>query len=206
MEQLTLGGCALTVFPTVKGLASELPELEAAWQTAKPAALALAVSPGELEGLREWDGEPFDISGWEEPYGLALRQLAGKDGVRLPPPAFHRALALADADNVPVEALDLPEEEFTVLFTKSVTTWQWFRCDRLEKRLRKRGFEAGTPQELALEMDRHLCGLTGYAAVERGREAEMAQRLRAACAERQRVLAVIELPRVAGVVDLLPQA
>ena len=204
--ELKLGDCALAIFPTVKGLASELPELEAAWQTAKPAALALAVSPGELEGLREWDGEPFDISGWEELYGLALRQVAGDDGVRLPPPALRRALVLADADNVPVEALDLPEEEFTVLFTKSVTTWQWFRCDRLEKRLRKRGFEAGTPQELALEMDRHLCGLTGYAAVERGREAEMAQRLRAACAERQRVLAVIELPRVAGVVDLLPQA
>ena len=102
MEQLTLGDCALTVFPTVKGLASELSELEAAWQTAKPAALALAVSPGELEGLREWDGEPFDISGWEELYGLALRQLAGEEGVRLPPPAFRRALALADADNVPV--------------------------------------------------------------------------------------------------------
>ena len=168
-----LGDCALTVFPTVKGLASELPELEAAWQTAKPAALALAVSPGELEGLREWDGEPFDISGWEELYGLALRQLAGEEGVRLPPPAFRRALALADADNVPVEALDLPEEEFTALFTKSISTWQWFRCDRLEKRLRKRGFEAGTPQELALEMDHHLCALSGYAAVERGREAEI---------------------------------
>ena len=204
--ELKLGDCALAIFPTVKGLASELPELEAAWAAARPQALALAVSPGELEGLREWDGEPFDISGWEELYGLALRQLAGEEGVRLPPPAFRRALTLADADNVPVEALELPEEEFTALFTKSVSPWQWFRCDRLEKRLRKRGFEAGTPQELALEMDRHLCGLTGYAAVERGREAEMARRLRAACAERQRVLAVIELPRVAGVVDLLPQA
>ena len=204
--ELKLGDCALAIFPTVKGLASELPELEAAWAAARPQALALAVSPGEVAGLREWDGEPFDISGWEELYGLALRQVAGDDGVRLPPPALRRALALADADNVPVEALDLPEEEFTALFTKSVSTWQWFRQDRLEKRLRKRGFEAGTPQELALEMDRHLCGLTGYAAVERGREAEMARRLRAACAERQRVLAVIELPRVAGVVDLLPQA
>ena len=49
-------------------------------------------------------------------------------------------------------------------------------------------------------MDRHLCTLSGYAAVEHGREAEMARRLREACAERQRVLAVIELPRVAGVV------
>ncbi len=204
--ELKLGDCALAIFPTVKGLASELPELEAAWAAARPQALALAVSPGEVAGLREWDGEPFDISGWEELYGLALRQVAGDDGVRLPPPALLRALALADANNVPVEALDLPEEEFTTLFTESVSTWQWFRCDRLEKRLRKRGLEAGTPQELALEMDRHLCTLSGYAAVEHGREAEMARRLREACAERQRVLAVIELPRVAGVVARLPQA
>ncbi len=204
--ELKLGDCALAIFPTVKGLASELPELEAAWAAARPQALALAVSPGEVAGLREWDGEPFDISGWEELYGLALRQVAGDDGVRLPPPALRRALALADADNVPVEALDLPEEEFTTLFTESVSTWQWFRCDRLEKRLRKRGLKAGTPQELALEMDRYLCTLSGYAAVERGREAEMARRLREACAERQRVLAVIELPRVAGVVARLPQA
>jgi hypothetical protein len=204
--QLKLGDCALAIFPTVKGLASELPELEAAWAAARPQALALGVSPGEVAGLREWDGEPFDISGWEELYGLALRQVAGDDGVRLPPPAFRRALALADEGSVPVEPLDLPEEEFTALFTDSVSTWQWFRCDRLEKRLRKRGFEAATPQDLALEMDRHLCGLSGYAAIERGREAEMARRLREACAERQRVLAIIELPRVARVVDLLPQA
>jgi len=54
-------------------------------------------------------------------------------------------------------------------------------------------------------MDQHLCALSGYAAVERGREAEMARRLREVCAERQRVLAVIELPRVAGVTELLPQ-
>jgi hypothetical protein len=182
-----------------------LPELEAAWQTVKPEALALGVSPGEVEGLRAWDGDPFDISGWEELYGLALRQLAGEDGVRLPPPAFRRALALADEGDVPAEALDLPEEEFTTLFTKSVSTWQWFRFDRLEKRLRKRGLEAKTPQELVLEMDQHLCALSGYAAVEHGREAEMARRLREVCAERQRVLAVIELPRVAGVAELLPQ-
>ena len=205
MEQLTLGDCTLAIFPTVKGLVSELPELEAAWQTVKPEVLALGVSPGEVEGLRAWDGDPFDISGWEELYGLALRQLTGEDGVRLPPPAFLRALALADEGDVPAEALDLPEEEFTTLFTKSVSTWQWFRFDRLEKRLRKRGLESKTPQELVLEMDQHLCALSGYAAVERGREAEMARRLREVCAERQRVLAVIELPRVAGVADLLPQ-
>ncbi len=82
----------------------------------------------------------------------------------------------------------------------------WFGCDRLVEGLRKRGLEAGTPQGLVIEVDRHLCTLSGYAAVEHGREAEMARRLREACAERQRVLAVIELPRVAGVVDLLPQA
>ena len=40
----------------------------------------------------------------------------------------------------------------------------------LEKRLRKRGLKAGTPQELALEMDRYLCTLSGYAAVERGED------------------------------------
>ena len=63
MEQLTLGDCTLAIFPTVKGLVGELPELEAAWQTTKPEALALGVSPGEVEGLRAWDGDPFDISG-----------------------------------------------------------------------------------------------------------------------------------------------
>ena len=49
MEQLTLGDCTLAIFPTVKGLVGELPELEAAWQTAKPEALALGVSPGEVD-------------------------------------------------------------------------------------------------------------------------------------------------------------
>jgi len=37
--ELKLGDCALAIFPTVKGLASELPELEAAWVAARPQAL-----------------------------------------------------------------------------------------------------------------------------------------------------------------------
>ena len=205
-ERLTVDGTTLHMLASVKGLVTEGDTVREAFAAAEPAAVALGVSPGEVEGLREWDGEPYDLSGWDELYGLALALLVDDDGVRLPPPAFRVAVEAADAAGVPVEGLDLDEEAFTTTYTEQVSTWQWFRYDRLQKRLRKRGFVAETPEELALEVDNRVCTFKGYAAVERAREAEMARRLREVCAAHDPVLAIIELPRVPGVLERLQQS
>ena len=131
-ERLTVDGTTLHMLASVKGLVTEGDTVREAFAAAEPAAVALGVSPGEVEGLREWDGEPYDLSGWDELYGLALALLVDDDGVRLPPPAFRVAVEAADAAGVPVEGLDLDEEAFTTTYTEQVSTWLWFRYDRLQ--------------------------------------------------------------------------
>ncbi|SVA98576.1 uncharacterized protein METZ01_LOCUS151430, partial [marine metagenome] len=87
-QTIKLGNTKIRILSTVKGLVSESSIVESEITNFNPHLVALGIGPEEVQGTRDWDGEPYDMSGWDEIYGLSLRKIVGEHGVKLPPPSF----------------------------------------------------------------------------------------------------------------------
>ena len=106
-QSIKIGTTQIRVLSTVKGLVSEAKVVEKEINSFIPDLIVLGLSEGEVEGIRKWDGEPYELSGWDEIYGLSLRKLLGDNSIRLPPPSFTRAIEIADSKNITILGLDI---------------------------------------------------------------------------------------------------
>ncbi len=202
-QTVSLGKAQIRVLSTVKGLVSEAAVVEEEIESFEPDLVALSIGPEEIEGTRKWDGEPYDMSGWDEVYGLSLRKLVGDDGVKLPPPSFSKAIKVSDSKNIDVIGIDMDEISFTEAYTKNISTWQLFKRSRLEKSMTKSGIEGQTPEEIALNMESSIRGLSGFANLERERVKTMAENIRLQSGRQKKILAIIEISNVSAFVEEL---
>ncbi len=202
-QTVSLGKAQIRVLSTVKGLVSEAAVVEEEIESFEPDLVALSIGPEEIEGTRKWDGEPYDMSGWDEVYGLSLRKLVGDDGVKLPPPSFSKAIKVSDSKNIDVIGIDMDEISFTEAYTKNISTWQLFKRSRLEKSMTKSGIEGQTPEEIALNMESSIRGLSGFANLERERVKTMAENIRLQSERQKKILAIIEISNVSDFVEEL---
>tara|TARA_B100001750_G_scaffold7908_2_gene6198 strand:+ start:38789 stop:39394 length:606 start_codon:yes stop_codon:yes gene_type:complete len=197
-HEITVSDCKLLILSTIRGLVRESKDVKSEVENFSPEVIALGISPGELEDLSNWDGELFDISSMQEIHGLFLYDLVGKDQVRLPPPSFTTAIELG----IKTESLDMNEEDFTEAFNK-ISAWQQFKYSRLHQKLRSDGLEAKTPESFIMELDEKICSIAGYANLEKSKEFHMSERLRNICSSNSKVLAIIDFPRVPGILKAL---
>ena len=202
-QTVSLGKAQIRVLSTVKGLVSEAAVVEEEIESFEPDLVALSIGPEEIEGTRKWDGEPYDMSGWDEVYGLSLRKLVGDEGVKLPPPSFSKAIKVSDSKNIDVIGIDMDEISFTEAYTKNISTWQLFKRSRLEKSMTKSGIEGQTPEEVALNMESSIRGLSGFANLERERVKTMAENVRLQSERQKKILAIIEISNVSDFVEEL---
>ena len=202
-QTVSLGKAQIRVLSTVKGLVSEAAVVEEEIESFEPDLVALSIGPEEIEGTRKWDGEPYDMSGWDEVYGLSLRKLVGDEGVKLPPPSFSKAIKVSDSKNIDVIGIDMDEISFTEAYTKNISTWQLFKRGRLEKSMTKSGIEGQTPEEIALNMESSIRGLSGFANLERERVKTMAENVRLQSERQKKILAIIEISNVSDFVEEL---
>ena len=200
---VSLGKTQIRILSTVKGLVSEAAVVEEEIESFEPDLVALSIGPEEIEGTRKWDGEPYDMSGWDEVYGLSLRKIVGDDGVKLPPPSFSMAIKISDLKNIDVIGIDMDEISFTEAYTKNISTWQLFKRSRLEKSMTKSGIEGQTPEEIALNMESSIRGLSGFANLERERVKTMAENIRLQSERQKKILAIIEISNVSDFVEEL---
>tara|TARA_B100001029_G_scaffold173104_1_gene171605 strand:+ start:11073 stop:11693 length:621 start_codon:yes stop_codon:yes gene_type:complete len=200
---VSLGKTQIRILSTVKGLVSEAAFVEEEIESFEPDLVALSIGPEEIEGTRKWDGEPYDMSGWDEVYGLSLRKIVGDDGVKLPPPSFSTAIKISDLKNIDVIGIDMDEISFTESYTKNISTWQLFKRGRLEKSMTKSGIEGQTPEEIALNMESSIRGLSGFANLERERVKTMAENIRLQSGRQKKILAIIEISNVLDFVEEL---
>ena len=202
-QTITLGNCEIRILSTVKGLVSESDIVESEIESFDPDLVALGIGPEEVNGTREWDGEPYDMSGWDEIYGLSLRKIVGDKGVKLPPPSFSTAIKILDSKKISVIGIDMDEESFTEAYTKNISTWQLFKRGRLEKSMSKAGIEGKTPEEIALNMESSIRELSGFAKLEEQRLKAMVSNLRVQCENQKKILAIIEISNVHELLDKL---
>ncbi len=204
-QTITLGNSEIRILSTVKGLVSESDIVESEIESFNPDLIALGIGPEEVNGTREWDGEPYDMSGWDEIYGLSLRKIVGDKGVKLPPPSFSTAIKVSDSKKIDVIGIDMDEESFTEAYTKNISTWQLFKRGRLEKSMSKAGIEGKTPEEIALNMESLIRELSGFAKLESARVKAMLTNLRIQSETRKKILAIIEISNVLELVGELKQ-
>jgi len=204
-QTINLGNSVIRILSTVKGLVLESDIVESEIESFDPDLVALGIGPEEVNGTREWDGEPYDMSGWDEIYGLSLRKIVGDKGVKLPPPSFSTAIKVSDSKKIDVIGIDMDEESFTEAYTKNISTWQLFKRGRLEKSMSKAGIEGKTPEEIALNMESSIRELSGFANLERERVKTMAENLRVQSETRKKILSIIEISNVLELVGELKQ-
>jgi len=202
-QTITVDNTQIRILSTIKGLVSEANVVESEIENYKPDLVALGIGPEEVQGTREWDGEPYDMSGWDEIYGLSLRKIVGDKGVKLPPPSFTTAIKISDSKKIEVMGIDMDEEAFTEAYTKNISTWQLFKRGRLEKSMSKVGIKGVTPEEIAINMESSIRELTGYANLEIERVKAMVENLLLQSASRDKILAIIEISNVSEVVKQL---
>ena len=116
-QTIVIGDTQIRLLSTIKGLVSEAEIVESEIKSFSPELVVLSIGPEEIDGTRKWDGEPYDMSGWDEIYGLSLRKVIGDDGVKLPPPSFSKAIEISDSKNIDIIGIDMDEESFTESYT-----------------------------------------------------------------------------------------
>ena len=191
-QTVTIGDTQIRFLSTVKGLVSEAEIVESEIESFKPDLVALSIGPEEIKGTREWDGQPYDMSGWDEIYGLSLRKVVGESGVRLPPPSFSKAIEVSDSKNLDVIGIDMDEESFTESYTSNVSTWQLYKRGRLEKKMAKRGIEGDTAQDIVVNMENSIREIAGFAKLEDDRVSAMTNNIKSNL-DKSKILVIVEL-------------
>ena len=204
-QSIKIGTTQIRVLSTVKGLVSEAKVVEKEINSFIPDLIVLGLSEGEVEGIRKWDGEPYELSGWDEIYGLSLRKLLGDNSIRLPPPSFTKAIEIADSKNITILGLDMDEETYTDEYTKNISTWQLFKRGRLEKSMVKSGIEGSTPEEIAMNMENSIRQLSGFKKLETLRVEHMVSNLRNNF-DNEKILVIIEVSNAESLINLLKES
>ncbi|MCH2432391.1 MAG: hypothetical protein MK206_05300 [Candidatus Poseidoniia archaeon] len=204
-QTVTIGDTQIRFLSTVKGLVSEAEIVESEIESFKPDLVALSIGPEEIKGTREWDGQPYDMSGWDEIYGLSLRKVVGETGVRLPPPSFSKAIEVSDSKNLEVIGIDMDEESFTESYTSNVSTWQLYKRGRLEKKMAKRGIEGDTAQDIVVNMENSIREIAGFAKLEDDRVQAMVKNIKSNF-DKSKILVIVELSYVDSLIKLLKES
>ena len=205
-QTVTVGNTQIRILSTIKGLVSESEIVENEMESFEPDLVTLSVGPEEIDGTRKWDGQPYDMSGWDEIYGLSLRKVVGVwDEVKLPPPSFSTAIQVSDSKKIEVIGIDMDEESFTNSYTSNVSTWQLYKRGRLETRMVKNGIDGNTPEEIVTNMENSIRKIGGFAKLEDDRVNAMCENLKSNL-DKRKILAIIELSSVDSLLKLLKES
>ncbi len=197
MDEVRLGVASVNILSVVRGLPSETTTVADAIRTTNPNVVALSIGPEELQTLRVYHGGPLEPENFEEEIYVA--GLSAWEPPTKPPPCFTEAIRIADKRGARLEALDMDEVTYTENYVNCVSGLEVVFQGRLERRLRKKRFQATTPRDFVIEWDAEVNGPPGFAQLQARREAYMAARLRELATSGESVLAVIEVERVKGV-------
>ncbi|HUR68387.1 MAG TPA: hypothetical protein VM370_04015 [Candidatus Thermoplasmatota archaeon] len=194
---------------TVQGLVSERERVTRLLDEERPTAVALGLSPEAAGTLlryeRDPEVDPFeDLPDHDFIYSVKLREFGDVD---LPPPDLLGAARWAQAAGVTCYGVDIPEEAYEELFTKTVSAFGLLRYGRIQRKLAKRPPAAADARAFSLAWDAGIRRVKGIARVEAAREEHMARAVRRLASEQgAKVVLVVDAPREAGIRRVLSSA
>jgi hypothetical protein len=201
MRTIELGPSTITVLPVVKGLVSEAETVSKAFSDVRPDAIGVSISREELDGLRNReDYDRYEPSDLEIIYQAFLERFGE---VRLPPPAWVRALEISEKESRAIVPLDMNDQVYTEAYCSKVSTTDMIRESFFARRATGKKFDLSGPAAFAVSWDRSVNRASGFRELEEAREKHMADALRNLCRRYRSILAVVECERSDGVLASL---
>lgn len=201
MIEIRLDGGVVSLLPAIKGLVSDGSMVKDVIETDDFDCVGLSISKEEITGLRNYECfEEQEIGPLEAAYG---RLLVNFGEVMLPPPCFQDAVKKGDEMGIPVIPLDMDDETYTDAFCNSVTVMDMFRESIISKRILKKRFDVSDKESFVMDWDRRVNRPKGFRRLERLREEHIALRISDVATHYKRPLAIVELERAPGVIDVL---
>lgn len=199
------GRPSVVLVGTVRGLHSETYGLVDLLEREPPTALALAVSPEELEGIATYfsDAEAETTIHLVETERSEIQALTRWGEVRVPNPSHVRTIEWAHARGVPIHALDPPDEGAAEMFTANIGYVELVRRTLAEHRLARAPPEADTADEFAIKWDAQLGPGTGSRELTLDRDRFLVAGVRELMRAGGAVTVVLDRERVAQVRALL---
>ncbi len=201
MPSVEVKGSRVHVLGVVKGLVSEEGKVESAIANLSPDVIGLSVSKEQLAALRSpeaWD--EYELSPLESAYKTLMQEFGE---VRLPSPAFVKALEIAESSKVPVIPIDMNDNDYTEVYCQKVGAMDLVREGAFSKSVKRRKFDGASPESLAIDWDRRVNKAKGFRKLEAERERHMARALVKLCSRYRTVLALVDCERADGVIGRL---
>ncbi len=200
-QRFLVEGGEVVLVSTVQGLVSERDRVVEVLAKEDPAAVAFGLSPESVAELLRYRPEP-DFDPFEElpdhDYIYSVK-LAEYGDIDLPAPDLMGALAWARENERRFFGVDLTEEAYEDLFTRTVSTFGLLRYGRIQRNLAKRPPKAPDARAFAIAWDSRIRKVRGLRLVEAARERHMASQVARVVAEvAGRVVLIVDAPREAG--------
>jgi pheromone shutdown protein TraB len=177
MSALELNNCKLNILEVIKGLEKESERVRESFETFKPDIIAVSLSSEDLDMLRNFKDELENAEPDNFEEALYIRELKKYGDVKKPPPCYLAAVKVGLENNVPCTAIDMNEEEYTDAFCRNIHTLDLYRHSWSANRTLKRKFDASTPEELVIAIDKVVTRINSYRKLEEDREKHMAEKL-----------------------------
>jgi len=201
MPSVEVNGSRVHVLGVVKGLVSEEEKVESAIANLSPDVIGLSVSKEQLAALRSPDAwADYELSPLESAYKTLMQEFGE---VRLPSPAFVKALEIAESSKVPVIPIDMNDNDYTEVYCQKVGAMDLVREGAFSKSVKRRKFDGASPESLAIDWDRRVNKAKGFRKLEAERERHMARALVKLCSRYRTVLALVDCERADGVIGRL---
>lgn len=189
----------------VRGLASEVEPTLRELGSYAPEAVGVGLSQDEMNSLVQYfvaaEAEPLvPLTSTET---SEVRGLSRFGEVRVPNPSIVELMRWAQAQGVPVEALDPSDDRTASLFTQHIGYVELVRRTVKERAISRKPPTPSTADEYALEWDREVAGGRGSRGFAQARDRHLARGVQRLGAGRARVAVVVDRERFALVRALL---
>ncbi len=190
----------------VRGLVSEGEVIVQEIKNFEPNVLGISISTESIQAMAEHlesNSKLPDPANFEEE--MYIEGLSEFGEVIRPPPCFSEAWKSAKKLDIPIKGLDMDDEHFTSAFCKYINSIEMMRQGRCNKKWARHGFVSRTAQEFVTEWDNVINWLQGYKNLEYAREQWMAKGIFKLSEKHEKILAIVEYERFAGVKEALDE-
>jgi hypothetical protein len=202
MKTVVVDGCHVDIVPVVRGLVSEKYPIRPLFDREYDV-VGVSLGPEDIEAISRRDEitDSPDVGDLDAVYAHLLMRFGD---VELPVPAYAELADVCKEKCIELVPLDMDDEMFTELFCEKVRPLELLKENKIAKKALKHSFSASHPSEFAAEWDDYINrNIKGFRLMNLEREAFIADSIVNAALGKGSMLAVVELERMAGILDLL---